>query len=399
MSDSAAAIGTRGTRRLVAAPDSLLAAVFLAFLATAGLFYVNIMPAIVSGLIDSLHFSARDAGRVGSANMFGAALGALASVWLAQRFPWRRLATGALCGLIIVDLLSLLLSHPAPLIAARLLHGMIGGLLVGTAFLVISRTRVPERTFGVLVFVQYGLGGLGLALLPHLVAVAGSQVLFLVLVAFSLVTLGMLPFLGPYTAAPPVAVAARPQAAGGTPPMLVVALLAVLLFQAGNMALMAYIIELGRAFGLSTGGISATLGVANWIGVLGTVLVVVMGLRAGRVRPLAVALVAAVAGTAAFHWSGVVALFVAANIVTTVAWAFCVPYLLGMCAAFDRTGRAATLASFFSKIGLASGPFVASQLVGRGDWGLIINCSTGALAASAVLALLAAGFLDRSRGT
>ena len=35
--------------------NSLLAAVFLAFMATAGLFYVNIMSAVVDGLMSGLH--------------------------------------------------------------------------------------------------------------------------------------------------------------------------------------------------------------------------------------------------------------------------------------------------------------------------------------------------------
>ena len=180
------------------APDGLAAATLLALLATAGFFYVNIMPAIVSGLVDGLHFSARDAGRVGSANVYGAALGALSAVWLAQHAPWRRIAVVALLGLMSLDVLSLFVVTPAALTAVRFAHGLVGGTLVGTAFLVISRTRVPERTFGVLVFVQYGLGGLALLVLPYLVAVTGSRILFLVLGGFSLVTLLLLPLLPAY---------------------------------------------------------------------------------------------------------------------------------------------------------------------------------------------------------
>ncbi len=71
------------------APNGIPARVFLSFLATAGLFYVNIMPALVSGLIDGLGFSNRDAGLVVSANVYGAALGALTAVFLVKRIPWR----------------------------------------------------------------------------------------------------------------------------------------------------------------------------------------------------------------------------------------------------------------------------------------------------------------------
>ena len=59
----------------VAAPNGEIARVLLAFLATAGLFYVNIMPALVDGLIEGLGFNNQQAGFVGSANVYGAALG------------------------------------------------------------------------------------------------------------------------------------------------------------------------------------------------------------------------------------------------------------------------------------------------------------------------------------
>ena len=60
-----------------AAPDGEVARVLLAFLATAGIFYVNIMPALVDGLVQGAGFSNRQAGLVGSSNVYGAAIGAL----------------------------------------------------------------------------------------------------------------------------------------------------------------------------------------------------------------------------------------------------------------------------------------------------------------------------------
>ena len=82
-------------------PNGLTAALMLAFLATAGFFYVNIMAAIVSGLVDGLHFTARDAGRVGACNIYGAAAGAFFAVLLVRRVHWRRAAL-ALLSLLIV---------------------------------------------------------------------------------------------------------------------------------------------------------------------------------------------------------------------------------------------------------------------------------------------------------
>src|SRR5512140_3259605 len=99
-----------------AAPHGEVARVLLAFLASAGLFYVNIMPALVDGLIQGAGFSNREAGLVGSSNVYGAALGALIAVFIVKRIQWRKAAYALLAGLICMDLLSLLVQKFEPLL-------------------------------------------------------------------------------------------------------------------------------------------------------------------------------------------------------------------------------------------------------------------------------------------
>lgn len=376
-----------------AAPDGLLAALLLSFLATAGLFYVNIMPALVAGLVDGLHYTARQAGLVGSANVYGAACGALVAVFLVRRVPWRPAAVAVLIALIFADLASTFVRAPEAMIAMRFVHGSIGGLLVGIGFAVIARTHNPDRVFGMLLVVQFGLGGVGLMTLPRLVPVFGVKALFLALALFSFVTLLMVPFLADY----PVRKAETTGGARATRIAwrpLGLALLSVFLFQGGNMALAAYMIELGRAYGLQTGFISTTLGIAAWIGAIGSILVVVLGTRFGRLKPLAIALVLTVLGNAAFHFSGSAVIFAAANVGTAITWAFVIPYLLGMCAAFDATGQTAAMGGFASKMGLATGPLVAATLLHGTNYSLLIDLAVAALIGSAIAALLPARVLD-----
>lgn len=375
-----------------AAPDGLVAAVLLSFLATAGLFYVNIMAALVSGLIDGLHFTEQQAGYVASANVYGAAVGALASVFFVRRIAWRPVAFALLLALIAADVVSIFVSAPDTLILLRFAHGTIGGMLVGTGFSVIARTRVPDRTFGMLLVVQFGLGGVGVMILPRIVPIFGTAALFGALILFSTVTLAMLPFLADYPAKSAATSDSGTRAIRWKP--MTLALLSILFFQGGNMGLAAYMIELGRAHGLEIGFISTVLGIAAWIGALGSLLVVVLGIRFGRFWPLAIGLVLTVAGNALFHFSGNAVIYAAANVGTAITWAFVISYLLGLCAAFDASGQMAALSGFVSKMGLASGPLVAGFLAGRGDYGLLINLSLAAMAASAV-ALLPARLLDR----
>lgn len=380
-----------GRRRL--APHSEWARVALAFLATAGLFYVNIMPALVEGLIEGLGFSNREAGLIGSSNVYGAALGALAAVFLVKHIRWRRAACWLLLMLIALDLLSMLLRLPLVLVGVRFLHGCVGGMLVGIGFAVIARTRQPDRTFGYLLTVQFGLGGLGVMLLPPLVPLYGTSVLFLALIGFSLATLAMLPFLDDY----PVAVCradAPPPAAVRWRPLLAV-LLALFLFQAANMGLYAFIIGMGKHYGLRMALISPTLGAAAWVGILGSMLVVVMATRYGRWWPLLLGMSLTVLGTLLLHWSGQPWAFLLANCGVGITWAFVIPYLFGMCAHFDPVGQMASLGGFASKMGLASGPLLAALLLGDNRYDLVINAAVIALLACMVVALRPAALLDR----
>ncbi|MFA4892431.1 hypothetical protein [Brevundimonas sp.] len=375
--------------------DSLLASVLLSFLATAGLFYVNIMAALVDGLIGGAGLTSKQAGLVVSANVYGAAVGALVAVFIIRRLPWRPTALSVLCGLIVVDLISTLIKAPELLIGLRFFHGLMGGLLVGVAFAVIARTKTPDRTFGMLLVVQFGLGGLGLMFLPRLVPVFGHGVLFLALAAFSAVTLAMTPFLGVYAPRPAPSPLAARAVTRWVP--LILAFAAIFLFQAANMGLAAYIIGLGKTAGLGLGLITGTLGAANWIGALGSMLVVLIGVRFGRFWPLMAGLALTLGGTWAFHFSGLPWIFLVANIGTAVTWAFVIPYLLGMCAAFDTVGQMAALGGFFSKMGLASGPALAAFVVAGGQYDGLINLAVAGLLLSGMASIAPALALDRQR--
>jgi predicted MFS family arabinose efflux permease len=378
--------------------NSMVARVLLAFLTTAGLFYVNIMPALVDGLVEGLGFTSRQAGLVGSANVYGAATGALIIVFFVKKLAWKKAALLLLVLLISMDLLSMLVSSYEMMWPLRFIHGLVGGALVGIGFSVCARTLEADRTFGVLLFVQYGLGGFGVMLIPPLVPVFGVWVLFAALILFSSATLLMLPFLNNYTPATLSAEQERdkkslgPQIQYGP---LLLTLLAIFLFQAANMALYAFIIGLGKSFGLTTEFISPTLGAAAWIAMAGSILVVVLSIRFGRFLPLFLGTLLTIVGTFALHFSEVPWIFWVANVGVGITWAFVIPYLLGMSAAFDISGQMAAVGGFASKMGLASGPLVAALLLRDENYAPMINGAVIALFFCLIAAVIPALMLDR----
>ena len=375
----------------------MIARIFLAFLASAGLFYVNIMPAIVSGLIEALGFTNQQAGNVASANMYGAAAGALFIVFLIKRINWRVASTIFLSTLIVIDLLSIKLSDPTTLLFVRFLHGFVGGMLVGTGFSLIARTLQPDRTFGVLLFVQFGFGGLGIMFIPGLVPEFGTQVLFYSLVAFSAVTFLMLPFLPDY--AIPAKKEQQKQTAGNGIQRLplFLTLATIFLFQAANMGLFAFIIGLGEYYKLEMGFISTTLGIANWLGLAGAGLVIAIGSRFGYLKSV----LAGITFTALAMWlllySNVPWIWIVSNCMIGITWGFTIAYLLGLASRFDVTGQMAAMGGFASKMGLASGPVVTAMLLGEDNYELIIMVAAAVMAITALTVWMPSRLQDRTK--
>jgi predicted MFS family arabinose efflux permease len=373
--------------------NGMLARIFLAFLTTAGIFYINIMPALVSGLKEGLGFTNQQAGFVSSANLYGAAAGALLAVFVVKHIDWKKWAYLLLLVIISIDFVSIYLTSSSILVLVRAFHGVTGGLLVGIGFAVISRTESPDKTFGYLLLIQWGLGGLGLMYLPGLVPEYGTTALFMALISFTVISLLMLPWLPHYPIAKVDPKAELPAPVRRKP--LIFNLLAIFLFQAANMGLFAYVIGLGKAKGLSMEFMSPALAGASWVALFGSFLVIIIGTRFGRTRPLIFAILLTAICSWALIFSEYKMVYLLTNVFIGVTWAFVLPYLFGICSELDKAGQLAALGGFASKMGLASGPMVAALFLTNDNYEFIINLAAFALVIATILAYFPAKLLDK----
>lgn len=378
------------------APESVVASLLLAFLSSAGLYYVNIFPAITQALMEGAGLSTVDAGQITSANAMGAAFGAFFITLLIRRIPhWKITSVALLLALVAIDVVTILQESTGVLVPLRFSHGFVGGSLVGLGFSVIARTATPSLAFSFLLVVQYGGGALGLWLLPPLVPGYGPYVPFYALIIFCLVTLCMIPFLSAYPLPGSVARGESKSAKKIRIFPLGLTLISLFLFQAGNMALFAFIFGLGGHYGLDIDFMSPTIGMANIVSIGGALLAAWAGVRFRLVKPLTAALTCSALGTLIFLFSDSQPIYLLANCVTGVAWAFCVPYFLTMSARFDEAGQMAALGGFASKMGLASGPAVAGYVLATDSSypGLILMVAT-VIAVCACIAWVPAHNLD-----
>ena len=357
---------------------SLIAAILYSIIATAGLFYVNLGGAFLSAFVDGLGVQRDIAGFIVSANKYGAAFGALIATFVVKRIEWRPALSRLFFCLIIFDLISTQVQNPQILILLRFLHGTIGGLSVGFGLSIIARTFNPDKIFGMLLVVQYSFGSIGIWAVPRMVDVFGYSAVFGALISFTIMAILILPMV------PDVSKHSDNQASNNIfsfsiEKFLFLALAALFLFQAANMGVADYAFELGKDIGLKNTEISNLLTIANIISISGGVMVYVIGTRFGRTTPLVIGISVAAVFTFLLHYSENVTIYFIANSVTGIAWGFTIPYILGLCASFDKHGQVAALAGFISKMGLATGPLIGSLFIIEYGFKFIINIAVFAL--------------------
>ncbi len=368
--------------------DSILNAFFLSILATAGLFYVNLGGSFLSAFVDGLNIQRDVAGFIVSANKYGAAFGGLLAAIFIKKLVWRKSAYILLLLLISIDIISSQISNANLLILIRFLHGSIGGFLVGIGLSVIARTSFPDRVFGMLMVVQYSFGSIGIFTVPRLVDAFGYSAVFFVLITFSIMTLLILPII-PDPKEKENVMNGAGVLSFHSKFLLAICLVSLFLFQASNMGVADFAFELGKDIDLTNNEISNLLTIANIISISGGAFAYLIATRYGRTLPLLIGFSIASLFTYLLNFSDNITIYFIANSVTGITWGFVIPYLLGLAATFDKYGQMAALAGFVSKIGLASGPLIASFLIIDYGFSAIINLATIGLILGCILSVYA----------
>ena len=368
--------------------DSLLNAFFLSILATAGLFYVNLGGSFLSAFVDGLSIERDAAGFIVSANKYGAAFGGLLAAIFIKKLIWRKSAYTLLFILISIDIISSQIPNANLLILIRFLHGTIGGFLVGIGLSVIARTSFPDRVFGMLMVVQYSFGSIGIFTVPRLVDAFGYSAVFFVLITFSIMTLLILPLI-PDPKEKEETISSSGVLSLHSKVLLGICLMSLFLFQASNMGVADFAFELGKDIDLTNNEISNLLTIANIISISGGAFAYLIATRFGRTLPLLFGFTIASLFTYLLNFSENIIIYFVANSVTGITWGFVIPYLLGLAATFDKYGQMAALAGFVSKIGLASGPLIASFLIIDYGFSAIINLATFGLLLGCAFAVYA----------
>lgn len=362
------------------ATTGTLAYCLLAFVAMAGLAYINFLPGVVNALAGNIGFSDAQAGQIVALNGYGGLLGSAIAIALIHRVRWQYAMLTFLTLLAMVDLATAWVEPYPLLLGWRFGAGVLGGLCVGIGLAVLARLNDPDRAFGLLMFVQFSLGSMVIYLLPGLEIALGAHAVFYVMATLAALSLMFLPFLPTLRLDSSSTEPSAPLQANTT-----LLLLAILGYQVAASGIWAYVGLIGRDAGMAAESVSQYIAATGLLGLLGAMLPVINGKRFGRLfwvtTGLAMSMVAAVLLDYAQH----TVLYVAAMALLFFAWPAVQSFLLAVTADMDRTGRLSAMAGLTAYIGMASGPLLAASLLERDSFSVMLYSCAGIFLMSFVL--------------
>ena len=175
-------------------PDSFLTYGFMAFIAMAGLSYMNFMPGVVNALATGIGFSDAEAGQIIAINGYGGILGSSVAILLIQSIRWQPAMFYTMAALLAFEAGTAWVDSYDAMLILRFLAGTLGGLSVGIAFSVLARLNNPDRAFGLLLFIQFSIGSVVMSLLPVLESLLNAYAVFYIMASFVLLSLFFLLF-------------------------------------------------------------------------------------------------------------------------------------------------------------------------------------------------------------
>ncbi len=316
------------------------------------------LPYEVSVLSNAYAFGPSIAGWIGSGEIL--ALAVTAS-WIGRTIARRDKRALTVAGVVIAGAASLvcILTDNMPLlIACRLAFGVGLGMITAAVTALPVLHPAPERLFAYMQLAS------GLIFVP-LMFVTPLALEQFARTGLFMCELGFIALLGPLSSFLPRA--RHGEEATSTAPLTMRAvrvLASLTLMYMASAAATAYSVQAGTRSGLSDFGIGWVFTIAALISLGGAVLAAILGVRRGYAVPIVAGFIAQASAAAFIYIFASQATFAAGVVAIYVGGYFTTPYLQGLLAEMDSTGRVSSLGGAAINYGVVCGPAIAALFAG-----------------------------------
>jgi predicted MFS family arabinose efflux permease len=365
-------------------------------LSCAGIFMVFGMPFFVGGLISELGFTQAQANLISSAEIAGMALSSLLGAAWIGRFNWRHVALFALFAVLAGNLFSFYVENFQVLVATRFITGLVGH---GTAFALgvaaIGNTSQPDRNFGFTIASQVAMGALTALIVPKTIAIYGIAGMCAPAAILAVVAMAFIPRLA--TSGHAQTPDSNQSKRTGILILPLLGLLVMIIWQIGVGPFFNNLVPYGISIELDPSDIGTALFLSTGLSIIGPLTASALANKINRNVPVCIALTAQLLIILSFQgditWIG----FTVRAILFQTAWNFTGPFLMGMIANLDESGRYSVLIPASQLGGIALGHAVIASLVQGSNLVLVNYFCAGAIFLSIFLFVLVSGKINKEK--
>lgn len=362
-----------------------------------GALILNVLPVLFGSLAEEFGLGEAQLGNLAfSINIGFAILGFVSLAWV-RKVNWRVISFVATALVTLAILYMWTKPSYGGLVVAMTLAGAGTGALYALAMVIFGDSARPERAYGFKLGMETLPGVVLLMLLPVVVAPAWGFTGVVTVLALSAIAMGILSL--PWVPARGVDAGTGDSSVLGDAPkgraaaMVWLSLLSSLIFLTGIMAIWAFLELIGKEKGISPDTTGMILSAGFLINAVGGFLAAGLGLRVGRVKPVAVVIGAEILGLVLIGQSDSVTAFTIGTMLFLFSINFVLAYTFGLMAEFDLAGKLVALGSVCLSLAAAIGPLVSGYLIEASGYlpALIFSgaCSLVALGIYATLSMRA----------
>lgn len=337
-------------------------------------------PLYIGSLIDGMGFSEFEAGLISAVEIGAVAVVCLLLSSSLGRYSPRMMAVAGVAVVIMANLLTLFLEGVLPILSARLIAGIGGGLGLAATSALLSRTSDPDQIVGLVVTINTVVM---IVLLSVMGYVKERWMFDGIIGLFTLAALVLFPLLRLLPATSYSALVADQKDAGSVDHHVflgITGMVLLFLFCIVEGGVWAFSERSAVNIGITEGSIGMLLGLAQGCGLFGAILAAVFGNRIPFIYPVGLGgFFMGTAGLVVYQTDS--SLFYAIGLCFfSFGFFFSFPYLLGACARLSADGRWASRATGINLLGGAVAPFIAASVVGASDYSMLgVFCFTLAL--------------------
>jgi MFS family permease len=331
---------------------------------------ITIMPLLVHVWMRQLGVPEDFVGYLASIDALGGTVGLFVSGWAVARSNLPRVALLGLMTALSCDLASIFVWNVPSLAFFRGISGFGSGIALGAFVGWFARHQQADRCFGLFALCQFSQGAAAMALMPSLETRFGLSSIYLCLIFFGIFGCATTVLLGNETPRTPHA-----EVNADTPKTLrfswyiVLVIAAGALYNAFTFGLTTYAEIYALSLGYPKDKIDFALASGSFVGVPGTLIMIVLSNRFGRLKPIFISLTVLAASIGLLLVAKPpFSLLAAQYIITGVSWSFGYPYVQAIQSALDPTGRVAIYGTVAAAVGAVAGPSIFATVIDQGTY-------------------------------